>query len=159
MAFTQTISASLRDSMNQVSSISFSPEKSLLEALLGWIGFDTSKADELRTLAEKWSNAKCTKSGTTNNKTYSMPTDFLGTIGIDQGFDTVDQKAVCMFRNTSTGQSIRMTIPAPKSSMFEMTLEAGYRVTADKGAELAEDLSAIIGYTVIFESGWLIGKK
>jgi len=159
MAFTQTITATMRDSMNQVSSLSFSPEKSLLQTLLGWIGFDTSKADDLKAIAEKYSNARCTGSGTTNKKTFTMPEDFLGTIDIDQGFDTVDQKAVCMFRNTGTGQSIRMSIPAPKSSLFTKTLEQGYRITPAIGAEIAADMSAILGYTVIFESGWLIGKK
>jgi hypothetical protein len=159
MGLTQTISVSLKDRVNQNGTISYSHERSFLAALADFFGFNATKVDDLKTLAETYSNAKAVSSGTTNKKQYSLPSGYIGSGVVDSGFDTCDQKAVMTFRDSSTGAPHRVTIPAPKSSMFEHVLGAGYRVIQSVGDTVASELSSIVGNTLIFEAGWLIGKK
>lgn len=159
MALSQTISVSVKDRVNQNSAISYTHERGFLAALADFFGFNVTKVDDLAQFAADWSNALPVASGTTNKKTYALPNGYIGSGVVDQGFDTCDQKAVLMLRNTSTGALHRLQIPAPKSSMFGQVLGAGYRVTPTAGAQIATELSAIYGITLMFEQGWLTGKK
>lgn len=159
MPLSQTITVSLKDRVNQNSTISYSHERGFLEALADFFGFNVTKVDDLATFASKWSNAMPVSSGTTNKKEYTLPSGYIGSGVVDQGFDTCDQKAIMIFRNSATGASHRLQIPAPKSSIFELRVDGGYRVKPASGADIATELSAIYGVTLIFIEGWLIGKK
>lgn len=159
MGMKQTISVSLKDHVNQSAIMGYVHERSFLEALANFFGFTTTTADELKTFAETYSNAKVVKCATNNANDYQLPDGYLGSVGVDKGFDVVDHKAVCTFRDASTGAAHTVSIPAAKSSLFIEVLGGGYRVDPVQGAQMAADLSAIVGNTLIFQEGWHVGKK
>lgn len=153
-----TIGVTLRDHVNQTGTMSFSFDRGWLAALADFFGWTASKSDALKDFVESYSYAKCVRSGINNAMEYSMPTNFLKSAPM-KGFDTIDQKAVITLRDTTSGAPHTISIPAPKADIFEPELGQGQRVEPISGAAIAADFSTILGRTMVFEQGWLIGKK
>lgn len=159
MARTTTVSVGLKDLTNQNGSLSYTFDRGWLAALADFLNWPNTKADALKDLAETYSNAKAVRSGIANATIYTLPAGFIDGPDIDKGFDTCDQKAVLSFRETATGAARQMTIPAPKSSMFERKVDQGYRVIQATGDAIAASLTTILGIDLVFVSGYLDGQK
>lgn len=155
---TTTIGVTLRDNTNQTGTMSFSFDRGWLAALADFFGWTTTKSEALKDFVETYSYAKCVRSGINNALQYTMPNGFLGTVQ-NLGFDTVDQKAVVTLRDESTGASHTISIPAPKEDIFESSFGNGVRVDRASGDAIAADFSTVLGKTLVFQEGWLIGKK
>jgi hypothetical protein len=64
-----------------------------------------------------------------------------------------------LLRRASNGELAGLLIHAPSMTMFETIANRGYRVKADKGAEIAQLYSACAGETYTFHEGWLQGSS
>ena len=82
--------------------------------------------------------------------------------GVVQGkYGTVDQKAIVLLRESWTGKTRRIEIPAPKESMFKQVDDQGFRVMEANGIAIAAAYTGMLGGSrkVTFIRGWLKSKK
>lgn len=151
------ISVTLKDHSKQTSVLSYRFDAGFWASVADFFTWDLSKHDEMKDLAEEYSNAKVLKTGKLDSQLYSIPQSFFGTV-IEKGFDLVDQKAVMSFRDDKGGVH-KMSLPAPKSTMFELVQKEGWRVTQVAGADIADKLSQALNVTLTFDNGYLDGNK
>jgi len=154
-----TVSCTIMDRTHQRSTSALDISHSFLDTI-----FNKTKSDNLKKLIEDNSYAKVIRRTQSFTHTYDMPEDSFFTAVTDLvnskiGLDTVDQKAVFIFRNGDTGKTMRWTIPAPNRDLFYYVDEKGLRVKADKGAAIAAKLKAITTENVQFVRGYHTGKK
>lgn len=160
MARSCSISTTVMDYCKQTSTVSFDVTLSFLDKVLG-----TSEANNLKKLIEDYSYGKAIRTVQSNVHSFDMPeksffTKITDLINAKIGLDTVDQKAVLLFRIGATGKPIRMSLPAPKQDLFQYAEGAGLRVKADKGDEICGKLKTILGIpTLQFVRGYHIGKQ
>jgi len=152
-----TISMTMKDHSKQTSTLAYHFDSGFWATVADFFTWDLSKHDEMKALGELYSHAKVLKTGKLDTQLYDIPQNFYGTV-IEKGFDLVDQKAVMTFRDDKGGVH-RMSLPAPKSTMFEVVQKEGWRVTQVAGADIADKLSQALNVTLTFEYGYLDGNK
>jgi hypothetical protein len=155
---TTTIGVTVKDHTNQSGIMTYSFDRGWLSGLADFFGWSSAKSEALRDFIESYSYGKVVRSGINNALQFTMPAGYLGT-PINLGFDTCDQKAVITLRDTATGAAHTISIPAPKEDIFEARMGDGVRVDPASGAAIAADFSQVLGKTLVFQDGWLIGKK
>lgn len=153
------ISVGVIDHSRQKSRLTYVFQGGFWASVADFFTWDLSKHAEMKTLVGTYSHAQVESTSKTDTNNYfdDIPDNFFGTI-IEKGFDLVDQFAVMTFRDDKGGVH-KMTMPAPKSSMFELVQGAGWRVTQTAGADIADKLSQALNVTLYFQQGYLDGKK
>lgn len=160
MAKQVSISVTIMDYCKQTSTMSY-------DATQGWIDklFGENDANNLKTLVETYSYGKATKTTQSIVNTFPMPdktffAKLKDAVNPKIGLDTVDQKAVLLFRVSATGKSLRLTLPAPMETMFYYAEDKGLRVKADVGDAICTALIPILGIpTLQFVRGYHTGKQ
>ena len=71
--------------------------------------------------------------------------------------DLVKDKALLTFRD-ATGRIVKITIPAPKASIFDNVLKGVRYVSQAVGTSVATDLSTATGKTLTFLQGRFVNK-
>lgn len=101
-------------------------------------------------------------------KSYSRAGLFSSGVFDEQGvvtdfdtgdYDTVDQKAVCVFWDEDIGRAVKLHLPAPKDAAMEEQIGLGIRVKSATGDTIAAGLSDALGHEISFQYGWFKSKK
>ena len=158
MAVTRRVSVTMGDKTHQTANVSFEMNATWLSKLL-----DPTKRDELKAILEANSYAKAIKMTDSESDHGAYPPDTSSwwnlITGVNIGCDLVDQKAVMSFRETVSGDTHTLQLPAPLKSIFEYVDERGLRVKKSVGGAIAAKLSEIFGTTVQFMGGYHKGKN
>jgi hypothetical protein len=99
------------------------------------------------------SKCKINTYGAETEQTGDCPSSYEATT--DQGWDSVDRKAVLTFKYTDAnndGHTLKMELPAPVSADFALGRKAR-RLTKVRGDQIAGALSSLTGLTLKFKSG------
>lgn len=123
----------------------------------GIIGNWFDKSSQLKDAIESLSVAKVVK----RSDNYSVTEQDVQKGTVIGAYGTVDQKAIILLRESWTGKTRRVEIPAPKEDIFKQVEDQGFRVKEVNGLAFATLYSGMLpsGKSVTFQRGWLKSKK
>jgi hypothetical protein len=160
MAESCNISCTVMDFCKQTSTVSFDASLSFLNKIMS-----TNEANNLKKLIEDNSYGKVIRTTQAKVNSFDMPDKsffqkIADLVNSKIGLDTVDQKAVLLFRIGATGKPVRLSLPAPKQDLFEYSQGQGLTVKVDKGEDFCTKFKAIIGVSSLqFVRGYHTGKQ